>query len=267
MTRNNTEKGRLKRVEDWLSEHSFGVSIVVAAGLLLWGYEGYPVPEFSTTIWVAAASFAVSMIVGYPAGKKIIAYLHDPDKVILADISPESGDLAVYEITPEQFQELTVTNQHGERKTVSDLKRIETNRADEAFEVRSYDPINNVATTSWMGGVSQLDLREYRHNLDHVENELSKQADAYLELRSSLKPLVRDSVQKIANWMIATAEGVDVPRGGVIKDSIDTSIDEQGIDDLPTPDEIKLEGERRESDELESLASDSMDSNPGGEEA
>ena len=263
---NNTEKGRVRRIEDWLSEHSTGAGIVLAILILLWGFEGYPVPNIDTWVWVAVSSAAVSMLGGYFAGGKIIDYLHDADKVILADVSPETGDLAIYEITPEQFKEMTVTNQHGEKKTVSDLHRIDTSRFDVAFEVRGYDPVNNVAQTTWMGGVSQLDLREYRHNLDHVEDELSKQADAYLELRSSLKPLVRDSVQKIANWMIATAEGVDVPRGGVIKDSIDSSIEEQGIDDLPTPDEIKLEGERRESDELESLASDSMDSNPGGEE-
>lgn len=257
---------KLSTFRAWLSDHNIAAGIVVAAVIGLWGYEGYPIPNVDTWIWVALATFIVSMGVGYPAGVKIIDYLHDPDVVILADVSPENGDLAIYEITPEQFKEMTVTNQHGEKKTVSDLHRIDTSRVDEAFEVRGYDPVNNVAQTTWMGGVSQLDLREYRHNLDHVENELSKQADAYLELRSSLKPLVRDSVQKIANWMIATAEGVDVPRGGVIKDSIDSSIEEQGIDDLPTPDEIKLEGERRESDELESLAIDDTGSNRGGEE-
>lgn len=258
---------RLAAVSDWLSEHSIAVAIVSGASVLVWGYSGYPVPEIKTVYIVAVASFVAAVIAGYFAGKWVIDYLHDPDVVFLHDVDPATGDLTGFEITPEQFKNMIVVNKNGKRKSKSDLKRIETPQYERAYEVRGYNPDTNVATTTWMGGVTQLDIRKHENNLKHVEEELSKEADAYVELKSSLKPVVRSCVKKISNWMIATSEGVDVPRGGVIKETIDDSIEEQGIDDLPTPDEIKLEGERRDDGELPSLAGDDIDSNRGGEQS
>jgi len=230
----------IPRPDRWVrstaNRHPLAAAVLTVGLAGVWAASGYPVPVegIPPGVKVATAAGVATAPVGVLAGRKVVDLLYDPDRIYLVDVDGGTGDLAVYALSPTVWRETSVVSPGGERLERSDLHRIEIYAAARAYEVVDYSPDSRVATASPAAGLSEIDMREHEHAVEHIIDDLAPLADSYAELRSGLRPMVRSILEEIVTWQISTLESDDVPRGGVIGEVVDGEIDDVA-DEFPDP--------------------------------
>lgn len=148
---------------------------------------------------------------------------------LLHDVNPYNGDAALWELTEDQWSDLTVVNSRGEEMDKGELWHIDTLHG--GYECVEYDPEENVAVVSWFGGADPLELRAYKKTLKIVEMRLSVLADLGIEESLNRTTIIREIVERIVRYLIKTHQKGTVPNGGEI-DSIVTDVLREHLDDL-----------------------------------
>lgn len=201
-------------------------------------------PEVSIPTWFKvflAASIGASVI-AYLPGKTLIEFLYQPETVVLAEVDPASGDLAVHELSPDRFSEITVVDHDGTEKPQSFLHKISTSKG-VGYECDTYDIETNTATATWMAGASNHEIRASEHTVRRIQNDLSIRADRVFDLETNLEHVIREALSEIANSMIRTSQGMRVPQGDLIADAVNDVLDREVPDALDTASKQSDEGE------------------------
>ncbi|MBP1986770.1 hypothetical protein [Halolamina salifodinae] len=228
-----------------LSEYSTLISILVAVPLVFlggfWMLNGtLPTVSIPSWVWVYSALFILAGVVTWGRQSWAIKQMEQMGEII-HDVAPKSGDFGVYEVEPEQFEELTVMapagvteNEDGEEEVVYE----ETNKSQldtvncrfgVAYECTEYDPDSNVAYVSWMAGASPTEVRASKMMIERVETKLNLLADAGLEEAVNRPEIIRKVAAQVTLYLVKCHQKATLPGGdevaGIVTESLQKQLD------------------------------------------
>src|SRR6056297_2777042 len=182
--------------------HWVGLAVVVTLGLL-W-YFGLPdLPSFPREPRLFAMGALAAIAGGYAPAMKIVDYLYSPDGTYLVDIDARDNGFALYRLSPEKWERLTVET--------GELYRLKTSA--DAYACRQYWPDYDVCIGTWRGSASDLELLEERERIDEIRTTLEQQAQEGLTIRMKMGSIVRTAVRDIVNDLVGQYEGTAIHRG------------------------------------------------------
>jgi len=237
---------RLKasQLREWSKQPIVSVGLVASGVLLLIGawQSGIGWPGIPNWGWVALVSSGLGIGASWFVGKDLAAELHNPDMVHLSVLNVYSGDQRIVKVPPETFADATIVNHQWDGGEPTEDHTVGRERLKEVmingircYEVDSYDPVLNVAKTSWQAHRSNNDIRTDHDEIEHIKTEQDYQIDKVYELLANETQTIRAAVAVQANKLIRVAQDVELPEGSDIgvHDSLNELFDDQGLaDDL-----------------------------------
>lgn len=210
------------------SSAAVAIALIVAVGI-------YDMAIPSVPMWIkvfAGASIGAAAI-AYLPGRALVEFLYQPETIVLVEVDAASGDLAVHEISPDRFNEITVVDHADQEHPRSFLHKISTMKG-VGYEVDRYDVESNIAVASWMAGATDKEIRATEFAVQDIKRNLSIQADRAYDLEVNQESIIRAALSEVANDMIRTSQGVRVPNGDLISESINKILDREVPDALET---------------------------------
>ena len=173
--------------------------------------HGYTLPDVPTPALVFAFAMFGGAAVGYLPAKRLVNWLWREESVQLVELDADDGDLAVIEISPDRFSDMTVLDHHGDERPSTYLHEIRLASGGTGYEVDKYDREENVAVSSWMAGATNRDIRRHEKAVAWIKKELSREADKSLDALVNAPEVMRAQGSVIANTLIRAVEGVEKP--------------------------------------------------------
>lgn len=229
----------LAGVREWIDDNStvlipsvaaVGIVLIVAVGVF-----DMTIPEIPTWVRVFVAGALVSGLLAFLPAKSLIEWLYQPETVVLVEVDAASGDLAVHELSPDRFSEITVIDHGKQEQPRSFLHKISTKRG-LGYECDRYDEENNIAVASWMAGSDNREIRAAEHSIRNIKQKLSLEADRAFDMQVNQESILRSALSEISNRMIQTSQGVRLPDGDLVSDVISEILDRETPDALETTD-------------------------------
>src|SRR6056297_1151917 len=195
--------------------HWIGLAVVVTLGLL-W-YFGLPdLPPIPRGPRLFAMGALAAIAGGYAPAMKIVDYLYSPDSTFLVDIDSRDNSFALYRLSPEKWEHLTV--EKGE------LYRLKTSA--NAYACRQYWPDYDVCIGTWRGSATDLELLQERERIDEIRRTLEQHAQEGLTIRTRMGSIVRTAVRSIVNDLVGQYETAAIHRGEHIETAVSDAMDD-----------------------------------------
>ena len=190
------------------------IAILVTAVVGLAYYFGFN-PQIPRRAKLFGMAFVAASLAGFPAATRVVDYLYRPTHTHLVEFDAETDTLRIWQLPASTWRELTVED--GE---------IYPLQADSpAWECRSYDPEDNVATGTWRGSATDLELVESRAAINDIRNELEDMAQEGLTIRVKQSTIVRTAVKDIVMAFLRDYESETVYSGDELQTKIDDAVD------------------------------------------
>lgn len=218
-------KAKSRDLWAFLDEHA--IVVIPSATLLLVAalYFGVSIPEIPNWGWVAIVVCVIFAPYAWFLGKGVASGLYNRDVELLSIVNPASGDQRLILVHPDRFEEIEVINHQGERRGADFLKRIRVNGV-HAFEVDDYSEEQNIAVASWQAGETNASIRRQKVQIRRIKTSLEEEADKALELIANHPHILRQHATEVANRLVKVAEGIEVPEGGKLHESLSETIEE-----------------------------------------
>lgn len=243
----------------------FAPAFIILAGVTHYGITMSDIPLWA---WVALATAAITFPYAVFVSAVVVGLIYDPDRVILAEVDGGDGDLAVHDISPQTWEELIAVDANGNEISRAFLHRIDVRRASEAYEVHQYNPDTNVAEVSWMGDVTEREIRRHENLLEQVRESLSPLARAYEEMHARVDIEIEERTSDAMNSMLAMVEGVELPPGESMHEQMAGDAGREQLNELPDPDEALDDIDAPSPEEIERGEADLSEvPDRGGDEA
>lgn len=185
------------------------------------------------TAWIVVVVFgAVAAAGGWFAGKKVVAWLWEPNWRYLLDIDARQDPIALYRLTPEKFGRMNVIK--------GELKRWDAKYP--VYTCQNYDSEMNICMATWMGSAEDLELLQERERIDEVRESLEKEAQKGLTTRMRASSAVREAVGSITNGMLEAIESSTFDQEGDLEQAIAEAVEKYDLEA-----EIEAARESRES--------------------
>ena len=253
-------RAKLDRYRQWASEPIITLAHIGAIALIGYGWiqSGASLPEIPNWGWIALGTMLLGTIVAWRISGRLAAELYNPDMVRLSILDAYSGDQKLVKVPPEHFADATIVNHDwsGEEPTddvIVGRERLHTViiNGKKHYEVEKYDPVLNVARTSWQADRSGNEIRTDHDTLTHIRTEMEEQVDTVYEVLARETQVIRKSTAMQVNKFIAAAQDSELPEEAEVSshqsmrdlledEGVDRDLlDEQAPDDAPVdPDEI-----------------------------
>lgn len=233
-----------RRVSEWLSINLWRLLGVALATTIVLGVGvergWFVLPSVPTSIWVVLSGAFAGVVLGAYPIYRVLLSIWDDSSVRLVELDPRSGDLSVWSISEERFQDLRVIDHRGNAQDASTfLNDIRLGDGSLGYEVDAYDVESNVAVSSWMGGARNREVRRHEKAIDYIKKELSIEADKTLDQLINSNDVLRQQGKAVGMYLIKTIEGVQTP------DSGDTRLHEEmfnTLDDTDLTDSLLSDG-------------------------
>lgn len=201
--------------KEWFARNALylfvaGVALLATRWYLIAKY-GFESPDVPTWMWVVALAATAGILLGFYPVLLAINSLWSKDDEPLVELDPDTGDLAVLDLAPDRFENMTVVDHNGKIRSPSYLHEIRLASGRKAVEVDEYYPEENVAVASWMAGATNRDIRRHEKATSWIKRELSREADKSLDALVNAPEIMRAQGSLIANTLIRTVEGVEKP--------------------------------------------------------
>lgn len=212
----------------------FGVAFLVSS---VWWYTGLSASDIPTWGWVAIAVVVLTTPYAIAISTFAISLVFRPYDVVLHELEPETGDIAVHDLAADRYEDLVVVDANGTEIGKQYLHEIDVRRAGQAYEVTSYNPETNVAEVSWMGEASNADIRRHQEITEQLKESLSPLARAYRDMHAKMDIVVEQRVSDAVGSVMAMVEKVTLPPGERLEDQMSIEVGETELEQLPDPDE------------------------------
>jgi hypothetical protein len=198
-----------------------GLGFLVLGATLVLGVD-VAIPRWAVLCGTVAA---VSSLLAYAPAARIVAYLYRPTYVHLVELDPESSDLAVWALPPDEWRDLEVTE--GELFSLQ--------AALPAWECQAYDPETNTATGTWRGSASDLELIRERGRIAEIRGTLEDLAKEGLGYRVMQSGIVRAAVRSVVISFVEAFERDAVYDGDEIRQAVDRTLDDWSFEPATDP--------------------------------
>lgn len=227
----------------WARQPIIAVALIASTvGLVLGAaYLGVQWPGIPTWGWVAFWTSVFGSIAAWFVGKRLADEIHDPDMVHLSVLDTYSGDQRLAKVPPEAFRDATIVSHEWEGETpIPDEYRVGREQLHEVvingqrhYEVDSYDPVLNVAITSWQAGRSNNDIRTDHDQIEQIKTEMNYEINKVYELLANETETIRKAVAVQTNKVVRVAQDVELPDGADlgVHESLNDVFDSENLSD------------------------------------
>lgn len=212
----------------------FGFALGVIVVVWWTGLSADSIPSWG---WVAIITTVATLPYGVAIALFAISLVFEPHDVVLVELKPETGDIAVHDIATEKYNDLVVLDANGSEIGKEYLQEVDVKKAGRAFEVTSYNPDRNVAEVSWMGEATNREIRRHQSLVKQIKESLSPLARSYRDMHARMDVVIEDKVSDSMNAVLAMIEDVDLPPGEQLHEQMSAEPGEQSLEQLPDPDE------------------------------
>lgn len=253
---------RFRAARDWASQPIVAVGLAVALVALIVGAwsADVSVPTIPNWFWVGVFATPFASAAAWIVGARLTSEIYEPESVVISELNVYNGDQKLIQLRPETFSETTVVNHRGEEVGRERLREVMINGT-RAYEVDQYDPVLNVATTSWQAHRPNAEIRQDHNTIEEIKTEQDYEIDKAYDLLSHHTGIVREMLSDFSNQMVRVAEDVELPQGeepGGLHEKM-----HDRLDDLDPSDELmkdNFDGHDRATSDASSSGSDSVDS-------
>jgi len=226
-----------------------GSATVVAVGLAWWfGLPDLPTIPREPRLFTVGALAAIAL--GYAPAMRLVDWLYSPGGTYLVDIDARDNGFALYRLSPEKWEKLSVES--------GELYRLKTSA--DAYACRQYWPDYDVCIGTWRGSASDLELLEERERIDEIRTTLEQQAQEGLSIRTRMGSIVRTAVRGIVNDLVSQYEGTAVHKGERIEQAVQEALNDHDIQDMEERE--RQEQERQEHQDSPDLGTEVDDDLP-----
>lgn len=194
-------------------------------GLLLVGGAIGAIVGFELTIprWLRlfAVAGVVAAVLGYPVAARVVAWLFRPGYTYLLSVDARGSDLELWQLPPSTWREIVV----------EDGELFQVQASAPAWECETYDPEENVATGTWRGSASDLELIADRERIDEIRGVLEELAKEGLTLRVKQSGIIRSAVRGIVMSFVEGFERSSFYDGEQIEAAVDDALDRWSSED------------------------------------
>lgn len=192
---------------------------------------------------------SASALVGWMPAQRLVEWIYSPDVVHLLVVKDDPETVMLWEMTPQEFDELDVDSG-------TSLYQWDGNRS--LYEADEYRPDEQTVRGSWRGSATTLQLLSHREKVGEVRGRLEDMARRGLALRIRLTSIVRAATTDAVVDVLETLEASPavMPSEDVVRESVEDAMPEDlrrsledGKSDGTDPDDSRDLGADEESDE------------------
>lgn len=242
-------RAKWESLKEWARQPIISVALVLAAVAMVvaaWRFD-VSIPEIPNWGWVAIGAFALAAVPSWIIGQKITEELYSPPRITLSVLNVYNGDQRLVNLSPERFEDMTIVNHRGDEIGSERLREVLINGS-RAYEVDIYDPVLNVATTSWQADRSNAEIRHDHATIREVKTEMDYEIDKIYDLLSQYPNAVRESLRDHVNEMVMISQDIQLPES--VNRSLHDRVSER-IEELDPSEELiqdKLDGKEAADD-------------------
>lgn len=223
---------------DLLAEYKWfvGLGVLGLAGYVVWQGR-LPDVNIPPKYIRYAVQFAVACVLATIPAYFTYKWFKQEDRRALHEVDPIYGTFGVRAFTDAQWETLSVVDGRGESIDKAELHNVQSKKWGEAYECERYDSDAHTAHVSWMAGFRPTDIRRHKSAVYYVRKVLGVKSSRYDDLRANIEPIVRDALSRENAKMLAVEEGVNLPDGSSIEDSVQEALSMYGVEDDPMLDD------------------------------
>lgn len=202
---------------------------ILAAGLLVAGIAILLGVDLSIPRWAKlfGLTFLVAAGIAYMPAARIVRWLYRPGYTYLVQLDASDSDVALWALPPVVWREIDV--EEGELFPLQ--------AAVPAWECQAYDPEKNVATGTWRGSASDLELIQERGRIKEIRGVLEELAKEGLGYRVMQSGIVRAAVRSVVMSFVEAFERDAVYDGDEIRRAIDETLDDWSFEPATEPED------------------------------
>lgn len=187
-------------------------------------------------VFLAALTFSTAA--GAIPASRLVDWLDAQRRTVLVDIDPDGQDVAVWALTPDEWEELEVVD--------GELYRLRAFYP--AWGVQSYDPEEHVAEGTWRGSKSDIELvREYEA-IRELREDLLELAEEGVTQRMRHSSIVWTATKNLLTEFAASFESETLYQGEEVQDAVNKVLDGEAFH----PEDVDAESEEEPGAEEES---------------
>jgi hypothetical protein len=259
------ERSRTELFFDFLRARFLSIVAVLLVGVGIAMSIGFDlsIPRWVRLVGFTAIAFAP---LGFIFGNWLVGLLHDPNYQFLVDLDAAELDGAIYQFPPEDFRELTVTDENGNSDAPYDITQL----APSLYVGKQVDLDERRCVGTWRGTLDDRELARGLRAVKECRGQLQEDAQRGFVLETSAFTIVRSASRGAVLDVIEMFESGTLPdEGASINQAVDDALEDFGfadeventIDDLteaadlneePAPDQQRDERRREETNGAES---------------
>jgi hypothetical protein len=182
-------------------------------------YLGFQ-PTITREMKIIGYSFLFLLPYGWIVGKKVIAWLHDPQFIYLVDLDARYLDGALYQIPFTDFSKLETRD--------GEMTQLTPN----LYTAKDVDLDEFEATGTWRGSLPDPDLCRELQNVRDCRGDLEAQARRGFIWETSGRIIVRNAVRENVRSVIEMFETGTLPdKGASFHEAVDNRLEEWDLEE------------------------------------
>jgi hypothetical protein len=202
-----------------------GLLLLGAGAAIFFGVEPQ-VPRTARLVGFTAAAF---IPVGWMTGNWILGILYQPNWKYVVDLDAGQIDGALHRLPPEDFRELTVTDERGNEQGPYQITQLTS----QLYCAKRVDLETLTCVGTWRGTLDDRELARSLRAVRECRGQLQDDAQKGFVLETSAFTIVRRAAREAALDVTQMFESGTLPDGGEsISTAVDSALDDFGFEDV-----------------------------------
>ena len=219
------ERTRTEAFFDFLRARFLSIVAVglIGGGLLVLVGVDPEIPRWSRLAAFTMLAFAP---VGWMFGNWLLGLLHDPNYQYLVDLDAAYRDGAIYQLPPEDFREMTVTDEEGNPEAPYDITQLSPN----LYVGKHVDLEERSCVGTWRGTLDDRELARSLRAVRECRGQLQDDAQKGFVLETSAFTIVRSAAREAALDVVEMFQSGTLPNGGdSLNEAVDRALEDFGF--------------------------------------
>jgi len=221
------ERSRTEMFFDFLRARFLSIVgvLLVSGGIALSIGLDLSIPRWVRLVGFTAIAFAPF---GFIFGNWLVGILHDPNYQYLVDLDATRTDGGLYQLPPEDFRELEVTDENGNPEAPYDITQL----APSLYAGKQIDLDELTCVGTWRGTLDDRELARSLRKVRECRGQLQEDAQRGFVLETSAFTIVRSAARGAALDVVEMFQSGTLPdQGASINEAVDNALEDFGFEE------------------------------------
>lgn len=197
--------------------------LAIGGGLLVLVGVDPSIPRWAKLVTFTMLAFAP---LGWGFGNWLLGLLYSPNYQYLVDLDAAYLDGAIYQLPPEDFRELSVTDEDGNPETPYDITQLSPN----LYVGKQVDLDELTCVGTWRGTLDDRELARSLRAVRECRGQLQDDAQRGFVLETSAFTIVRSASREAALDVVEMFQSGTLPDAGKsINEAVDAALEDFGF--------------------------------------